>query len=426
MSSTAAFRWWSFALFGALLACSARSKPSPSQNEGEAPAGEDTAPAGEKPRPTLATDDAPTGSPTNPFSAADVEIEVEAPADIPTVASAAKAPVPATPIAQRPAPKVRERFDEYVNVRALAAGPERIFFADMTGLDGQIFSKIRSVPLDGGDVQLVRDGQGRVDAVVVDEAGTSLSWVAMTPKGGPPALWTAALPSEESQKTADPITSDSNYGTANHLARLGEALFFVLPVTEQGRSGGIARVPVTGGPKTAIGRRLGPAFSPVTDGERLYFMAHQRDAPDVIYSVDEAGRDLRAHVAVPRGIVALGLDDRSVYWARIGDDGRSTEIGRAPKVNADDAPAPEVLTTIAGHVFETMAVARGGIWLGTSAAEPVGRVVHVDLEAAAPAATVLEVPRVWTVFAAGERVFVHFERPGDDGQAHRVFAELLP
>lgn len=405
-----------------LVACSARPQPSPADEADKASV-----------RPTLADDEpkpavdggtpAPqlVGPAGDPFAVADREIDPAPPADVP-MAPVAAPPTPAKAFDAKHAPRAVDRFDEYVNVRALASSADRIYFADMTGRDGKIYSKIRAVDLDDGEVSSVRPDDGRIDALALSSDASELSWVSMPLDGGAPALWT--MPLSPTAEEAEPVVADANYGTANHLTRLGDALFFVLPVTQQGRKGGIGRVPAGGGEKLAVGRSLGPAFSPVTDGERLYFMAHRRGAPDVVYSVDPTGSDLRAHVSVPRGIVALQVDGTHVYWARIGVDGRSTEVGRVPKAPGEGAP--EVLVTIADVVFETMAVSDAGIWLGTSAAEPAGKVVQLDKATPANPRVVLEAPRIWKVFAQGDRVFVHVERPGDDGQAHRAFVELRP
>ena len=66
-------------------------------------------------------------------------------------------------------------------------------------------------------------------------------------------------------------------------------VFWIAPVRAQGKRGGIGLRP-RGQDRTEHLAELGPAFSLITAGARVYFMAHKRGGLDVVYSMDTAAR----------------------------------------------------------------------------------------------------------------------------------------
>jgi hypothetical protein len=197
------------------------------------------------------------------------------------------------------------------------------------------------------------------------------------------------------------------------------APFWIAPVTQQGRRGGLAWIDPASGERAGLHPELGPAFALTSHAGRVFFMAHQRGGPDVIYSMATDGTDLRGHVKMPRGVLGVAVGAGFIYWSHLMSDGRSTDFGR---VAIDGSAPPEALATIKNHVFQSIALARDGLIAATSPAELPGHVVKISAGQSAPQAWP-SLPRVWQVVGDEAGIFLHYER-SVQGAPVRSFARL--
>lgn len=197
------------------------------------------------------------------------------------------------------------------------------------------------------------------------------------------------------------------------------APFWIAPVLQQGRVGGLGWIDPSSGKRAKLYPELGPAFSLTSGGGRVFFMAHARGGPDVIYSLATDGTDLRSHVKMARGVLGIVVGAGFIYWSHLTSDGRSTDFGR---VSIDGSKPPEALATLKGHVFQSLAFAGDGLVAATSPAELPGHVVKIPADKSAPQAW-SSVPRVWQVVGDEAGVFLHYEH-SDKGTPVRSFARL--
>ena len=98
---------------------------------------------------------------------------------------------------------------------------------------------------------------------------------------------------------------------------------------------------------------------------------------------------------MPRGLLAMAVDDRTIYWARLGGDGRSTEFGAVP---VDGSTPPRSLGRVEGTVFDGLAVGDGELIVSTSAAQQPGIVARLPLKGGDVTAF-KSVDRVWQLLS---------------------------
>ena len=337
------------------------------------------------------------------------------PADPAALALADAAPEAAAAKAAIPLPNpsrtwVSPMYETNSTVRAMGARDGRLVIAEVgMGPEG-VASVVKEVAQQ--KAATLAKLSGRVDGVDVGAGGPC---VVLFPNEGGRGVELQRM----DWKGGAPQTVLTKFRGGQHVVNCEGAPMWISPVQAQGRLGGIGRHDAKSGTRAHFAE-LGPAFALTAGHGRVFFMAHRPSGPDVIYSVNAEAEDLRAHVRMPRGVMALAASATHVYWARLGTDGRSTEFGRVPISGG----TPEALGTIDAHVFDNLAVVGDGLVAGTSVVETPGHVVHLALANGAWTAWP-GVARVRQVVGEGDGVFVHHESVDGD-VPRRVFRALGP
>ncbi len=311
-----------------------------------------------------------------------------------------------------PAPTLRlptPLWETSERVRVSHAFSGRLFVGEVE-LGRRVETTIREVKAEGAPALVKR--LGRVDAIFHAEDGLCFVEFPNDAKDGIHLM-------RVSKDGAEVRSLLAGFDGGHRVVNCEGAPFWIAPVQQQGRLGGLGWIDPASGGRAKLHPELGPAFALTSHGGRVFFMAHQRGGPDVIYSMRDDGTDLRGHVKMTRGVIGVAVGSGFVYWSHLMSDGRSTDFGR---VAVDGSSPPEALATLKDHVFQSLAVGKNGLIAATSAAELPGHVVHIPADKGAPQ-TWPSVPRVWQVVGDTDGVFLHHEH-SDEGAAVRSFARL--
>ncbi len=356
--------------------------------------------------PELAKKEAPAASapPLTPAPAAmpDLSPILDATPPAPAVRASSELPAPTHTL-----PPSQWETSKEVRVSHAFAG--RLFVAEVT-FGGALETTIREVRSKKAPPLLKRTA--RVDAINHSKDGLCFVEFPNDSKDGIHLMTASADGTRVGSLLA-------GFDGGHRVVNCEGAPFWIAPVTEQGRRGGLAWIDPASGKRTGLHPELGPAFALTSNEGRVYFMAHQRGGPDVIYSMATDGTDLRGHVKMPRGVLGVAVGSGFIYWSHLMSDGRSTDFGR---VAIDGSAPPEALATIKDHVFQSIALANDGLIAATSPAELPGHVVKISADQRAPQAWP-SLPRVWQVVGDEGGVFLHYER-SEQGAPVRSFARL--
>lgn len=269
--------------------------------------------------------------------------------------------------------------------------------------------EIARVPLAGGKLETLAGDLGRPDSLIVD--GGELFWIERPGREGDPASGIRAIKTtggEIRQVATDPRVEHG-------LAVTRDMVYWVLRVEEQGKVGGLAGAPRAGGETKDFYRDKGPVFHTRGAGDRLFFMAHLGSAPDIIYSMDQDGSNLREHHSALRGIVALHVDESQVYWGQADFDNLKTSIMAAPLGGGE----ARTLWTLEGKLLDQVSSDTDSVWASTSAVEDLGEVFRVP-KAGGDATKVAESRHVWRLFNPGAKVHWWDTHYTEQKKMHRV------
>lgn len=291
-------------------------------------------------------------------------------------------------------------------VRASAAHGGRVVLAPVDLRGAQPAGSLVEVTQGGATTLLT--GLARIDGVDASDSGVCFIEF---PNGG-----TSGITVKRRGADGEVQTLLERFDGGHRIENCEGPVFWIAPVRAQGKRGGIGRFDPAAKTRTEHLAELGPAFSLITAGARVYFMAHKRGGLDVVYSMDTAAEDVRAHVKMPRGLLAMAVDDRTIYWARLGGDGRSTEFGAVP---VDGSTPPRSLGRVEGTVFDGLAVGDGELIVSTSAAQQPGIVARLPLKGGDVTAF-KSVDRVWQLLSDSKGVYVHHEFAGEEGPERAV------
>ncbi len=299
-------------------------------------------------------------------------------------------------------------WDGDYRVQSMAMDASHIYVS-RTAIPGGERGQIARVPIAGGDLEIVVDDLGRPDEIVVD--GDEVFWIDRPGRPEDPPTGVRAAPKAGGETRL--IATDPRI--EHSLTVAPDAVYWVLRVEQQGKVGGFAGAPRSGGEPEDFFLEKGPVFHIRPAAERVVFMAHVGSGPDVIYSAKPDGSGLAELHRAPRGIVALHVADDVVYWAQASFDELETSVMRAP---LSGGPA-KTLWRLEGKLLDQIATDAQHVWTSTSAVEDVGEVFVVPL-GGGDATKVAESRHVWRLFGREGRVAWWDSHYVDGQKRHRV------
>jgi hypothetical protein len=288
--------------------------------------------------------------------------------------------------------KVEVHWDTKWAIQAVVSDATRIY-ASRVAIPGGERGQIVALELGARKPTVLVDDLGRPDELAL--AGEELYWLDRPGRPEDPPAGIMAVP--RAGGTPRRVASDPRI--EHGLTVTDSMVFWVLRVEDQGRIGGLAGAPRSGGEPRDFFRDEGPVFHARAAGSELWFMAHVGSGPDVIWSAREDGTQLREHHRTPRGIVAMHVDATDVLWVQATFDPLVSHVMRMPRAGGPTA----TLWRLEGKLLDQIASDPERIWVAVSAVEDLGEVLWIP-RAGGDATRVAESRHVWRLLATPAEV----------------------